>query len=63
MLPLSGDKEPIPFLQTPFAESRARFSPDGRWIAYTSNEGGGLQVYVQSFPASGGKWQKAFWSG
>lgn len=56
-LPLSGDKKPIPFLQTPFDETRARFSPDGRWIAYTSNESGRGEVYVQSFPPSGGKWQ------
>lgn len=57
VLPMSGDKKPIPFLQTPFNESRARFSPDGRWIAYTSDEGGVLEIYVQPFPPSGGKWQ------
>ena len=34
----------------------ARFSPDGRWIAYASNETGRFEVYVQSFPASGSKW-------
>jgi Tol biopolymer transport system component len=57
ILPLSGDQKPFPFLQTEFAEVQGRFSPDGRWIAYTSNESGTWQVYVQSFPASGGKWQ------
>jgi serine/threonine protein kinase/Tol biopolymer transport system component len=57
VLPLSGDKKPMPFLQTPFPENRARFSADGRWIAYTSYESGQGQVYVQSFPPSGGKWQ------
>jgi serine/threonine protein kinase len=56
VLPLFGDQKPIPFLQTPFSESGGRFSPDGRWIAYSSNESGTFQVYVQSFPPSGGKW-------
>ncbi len=53
----SGDKKPTPFLQTPFNERRARFSPDGRWIAYSSNESGRAEVYVQSFPPTGSKWQ------
>jgi eukaryotic-like serine/threonine-protein kinase len=44
-------------LQAEFSEGWGRFSPDGRWVAYTSNESGTWQVYVQSFPASGGKWQ------
>jgi len=57
ILPLSGDQKPIPFIQTEFVEMQARFSPDGRWVAYASNESGVYQVYVQSFPTSGGKWQ------
>ncbi len=57
VLPLSGDQKPFPFLQTEFVEAQARFSPDGKWIAYTSNESGTWQVYVRSFPAAGGKWQ------
>src|SRR4029079_16386971 len=57
VLPLSGDRKPIPFLTTPANENRARFSPDGHWIAYTSDESGNSCVYVQRFPASGGKWQ------
>jgi len=60
-LPLEGERKPIAVLQTPFEESLARFSPDGRWIAYMSNESGGYQVYVQAFPgapsAPKGKWQ------
>jgi Tol biopolymer transport system component len=56
VLPLSGEQKPFPFLQTEFNEGWARFSPDGKWIAYNSNESGSWQVYVQSFPASGGKW-------
>jgi Tol biopolymer transport system component len=57
VLPLTGDRQPLLFLQTPFAEFYGRFSPDGRWIAYTSNDQGRNEVYVQTFPASGGKWQ------
>jgi serine/threonine protein kinase/Tol biopolymer transport system component len=57
VLPLQGDQKPFPFLQTDAAERQGRFSPDGRWIAYASNESGTWQVYAQSFPASGGKWQ------
>jgi Tol biopolymer transport system component len=40
-------------IATPFAEFSARISPDGHWLAYVSNESGGRQVYVQSFPPSG----------
>ena len=57
VLPLFGDQKPVPFLQTEFNERSGRFSPDGRWIAYASDESGTYQVYVQSFPTSGGKWQ------
>src|SRR2546425_10720762 len=38
-------------------ETQGRFSPDSRWVAYASNESGQFQIYVQSFPSSGGKWQ------
>jgi Tol biopolymer transport system component len=44
-----------PFLATPFAESSGRVSPDGRWMAYQSNESGRNEIYVQAFPAGGGK--------
>lgn len=57
MLPMSGDRQPFPFLQTEFNERQAQFSPDGKWIAYTSDESGAPEVYVQTFPASGGKWR------
>jgi Tol biopolymer transport system component len=43
--------------QTPFREIQGRFSPDGRLIAYVSNESGRDEVYVQTFPPSGSKWQ------
>jgi len=55
LLPLSGERKPQPFLQTSFIEAQGRFSPDGRWLAYISNETGQFEVYVQSFPATSGK--------
>ena len=55
LLPLSGERKPEPFLQTNFIEAQGRFSPDGRWVAYISNETGKFEVYVQSFPAKGDK--------
>ena len=48
---------PTPFLQTRFNEAHARISPDGRWMAYASNESGRVGVYVTRFPEPGGKWQ------
>jgi Tol biopolymer transport system component len=50
--------KPEPFLRTSAAETSPRFSPDGRWITYRSNESGNNEIYVRPFPAgSGGKWQ------
>ena len=45
------------FLNNPFTESQPAFSPDGRWLAYASNETGRNEVYVRPFPGPGGKWQ------
>ena len=57
VLPISGDKKPFPFLKTPFQEREGQFSPDGKWIAYQSNESGRFEIYVQPFPGPGGKFQ------
>jgi serine/threonine protein kinase len=57
VLPLSGDKKPFAFLKTPFEERDGQFSPDGKWIAYASNELGRFEIYVQPFPGPGGKFQ------
>ena len=57
VLPLEGERKQAPFLQTEFDEVLGQFSPDGKWIAYASNETGRYEVYVRSFPSSGGKWQ------
>ena len=48
--------EPEPLLTGPFNESEARFSPDGRFIAYASKESGQFEVYVRPFPGPGGRW-------
>jgi serine/threonine-protein kinase len=61
--PLTGDPErptlgpPQTFLATPAVEARPAFSPDGRWIAYESNESGRYEIYVRPYPGPGGKWQ------
>jgi Tol biopolymer transport system component len=52
-----AEHKPFPYLQSQFDEKHARFSPDGRWVAYTSNESGREEVYVQSFPRSGSRFQ------
>jgi dipeptidyl aminopeptidase/acylaminoacyl peptidase len=57
VLPLSGDRTPVPFLNTKFNEAAGQFSPDGRWVAYQSDESGKNEVYVTPFPGPGGKWQ------
>ena len=57
VLPVSGEKKPFPFLKTPFEEREGQFSPDGKWIAYQSNESGRFEIYVQPFPGPGGKFQ------
>lgn len=45
------------FLGTPFSEVNPAFSPDGRWLAYASDESGSFEVYVRPFPGPGGRWQ------
>jgi hypothetical protein len=57
VLPLTGDRKPFPYLTTPFRENQGHLSPNGRWMAYRSDESGKYEVYVQAFPPSGGKWQ------
>jgi Tol biopolymer transport system component len=64
VLPLQGGRKPVPFLRSNFNESHARFSPDGRWVAYTSDETGQDEIYVRSISMNtagtavetGGKW-------
>ena len=56
MLPMD-DRKPLPLRQTPADESQGRWSPDGRWIAYVSDESGSEEVYVRPVPPSEGRWQ------
>jgi serine/threonine-protein kinase len=53
--PISGESEPRPFLATRYLEGAGRLSPNGRWLAYHSDESGQLEVYVQTFPQPGRK--------
>src|SRR5579864_3837110 len=61
VLPLQGDRQPIPFLRTGFNEDSGRFSPDAHWIAYTSDESGRDEIYVRDFSsgAEHGSWDAA----
>ncbi|MEO8096419.1 MAG: protein kinase [Acidobacteriota bacterium] len=56
-VPMTGDRKPSVYVQTPFNERQPRFSPDGKWVAYMSDESGRDEVYVQSFPESKPKWR------
>ena len=64
ILPIERDEasgvnpgQPSQFLNGPSQEWQAAFSPDGKWLAYSSNESGTIEVYVRPFPGPGGKWQ------
>jgi len=54
-LPMEGERKPVVVAQTPADEAESRFSPDGRWIAYESNESGRKEIYVQPFPGQGSR--------
>jgi Tol biopolymer transport system component len=56
-LPLFGDGKPFPIVQSAFEERYPEVSPDGKWMAYQSNESGRWEVYITSFPGGGAKWQ------
>ena len=57
LLPLQGERAPRALVKTRFHEWGARVSPDGRWLAYTSDESGRREVYVQTFPEPGSRRQ------
>jgi eukaryotic-like serine/threonine-protein kinase len=57
LLPMSGDRTPIPVLQSEFGEEQGQISPDGRWLAYTSDESGRPEVWVTALPKAITKWR------
>jgi serine/threonine protein kinase len=58
MLSLEGERKWKPLLQEKYRESQPQISPDGRWLAYTSNESGKEEIYVRPFPnINGGRWK------
>jgi len=65
-----ADHKAFPILQSPYGEVDPQLSPDGKWVAYASDESGGFEVYITAFPGGGPKWQvsasggaKPFWRG
>jgi Tol biopolymer transport system component len=70
ILPVDGDRKPFALARTSFTERNGAFSPDGRWIAYQSSEGGQQQIYVKPFPPTDRKYlvsidggEQPTWSG
>ena len=57
LLPMTGDRTPVPLVRTPSVEEQGQISPDGRWFSYTSDESGTSEVYVQSFPQPHTRWK------
>lgn len=55
--PQFGDKKPFAYLQSEFRETQAKLSPDGRWLAYRSDESKGSEIFMVSFPMPGAKWR------
>jgi Tol biopolymer transport system component len=56
-LPFFGDRAPFPFVQGDVGATSAKFSTNGRYVAYASSESGRKEVYVQTFPQHSGRWQ------
>jgi Tol biopolymer transport system component len=57
VLPLTGDRRPYAYLRTEASENWAAFSPDGKWVAYSSTVSGQIEVYVSPFPSNGQRWR------
>ena len=57
VLSMTGKHQSTAFLETPFNETQAQFSPDGMWVAYTSDESGRQEIYVRKFVGGGAKFQ------
>jgi eukaryotic-like serine/threonine-protein kinase len=57
VLPLFGERKPFPIVATEFTDVNPAISPDGKWMAYSNDETGQMQVYRTPFPGGGSKWQ------
>jgi serine/threonine-protein kinase len=57
VLPMKGDRRPRPLVRTKFSEGSPKFSPDGRWVVYSSNESGRPEIYAMAYPGPGPKIQ------
>ena len=57
VLPMQGESRPSPLEAAPYNQDYPRFSPNGKWVAYQTNEAGRYNIYVIPFPHSGGEWQ------
>jgi Tol biopolymer transport system component len=57
LLPLTGDRKPVPLVRTKYNEAQSRVSYDGKLVAYTSDESGRFEVWVQTFPTPSSRWQ------
>jgi serine/threonine protein kinase/Tol biopolymer transport system component len=57
LLSLSGQRKSVPLIRSPFNETGGRISPDGRWMAYASDESGRDEMYVTNYPEPRGKWR------
>jgi len=57
VMDLAGDRKLVPVLNSAYAERDPKLSPNNKWLAYSSNENGAVQLYVTPFPVSGSKWQ------
>jgi Tol biopolymer transport system component len=57
IVPINGEKKPVPIAPSQFDESHGQVSPDGKWFAYQSSETGQMEIYVRPFPNGDGKWQ------
>jgi Tol biopolymer transport system component len=57
LIPQFGDRKPVPYINSEYYETNAKLSPNVQWLAYASDESRRREIYVQTFPEHGGKWQ------